>query len=117
MSADRRRNRALALVGEQGVARWNRQRVKQRREGGAAQRKVSGEGGPERLAEQRGKRALGAKDTCVLVHDGLILPLLLMDAFLAITDGSRDFKAVGPGVGAGSVLGLLVCGRYRSIVR
>ena len=98
MSAGRRRDRALALVSEQGVAGWNRQGVEQGRERGVDYR-------PGRIAKQRGKRALGAKDTCGLDHDGLILPLLVMNAFLAITDGSRDFKAVGPGVGAGSVQG------------
>jgi len=86
MSAGRRRNGALALVGEQGVARWYRQGVKQGREGRAGD-------GPGRLAEQCGKRALGAKDTCGLVHGGLILPLFVMDAFLAITDGGWDYKA------------------------
>lgn len=90
VSAGRRRDRALALVGEQGVARWYRQGVEQGREGRVGD-------GPERLAEQRGKRALGAKDTCGLVHDGLILPLFVMDAFLAITDGGWDFKVSGVG--------------------
>lgn len=75
---------------EKDVAGWNRQRVEQCREGRVC-------GGPERLAEQCGKRALGAKDTCGLVHDGLILPLLVMDAFLAITDGGWDYKVLGVG--------------------
>ena len=92
VSAGRRRDGALAFMREKDVAGWNRQRVEQCREGRAGQRLVSGEGGPVRLAEQRGKRALGAKDACGLVHDGLILPLLVMDAFLAITDGGGDYK-------------------------
>jgi hypothetical protein len=40
---------------------------------------------------------LGAKDTCGLIHDGLILPLFVMDAFLAITDGGWDYKVSGVG--------------------
>lgn len=85
VSAGRRRDRALALVGEQGIARRNRQGVEQGRERGVGYR-------PGRFAEQRGKRALGAKDACGLNHDGLILPLFVMDAFLAITDGGWDYK-------------------------
>jgi len=82
-------------VREQDVAGRNRQCVEQCREGRAGQRKRGDSVGPVGIAEQRGKRALGAKDTCGLVHDGLILPLLVMDAFLAITDGDLDYKVGG----------------------
>jgi len=78
---------------EQNVAGWNRQGVEECRKRRAELRTTSNSDGPARLAKQRGKRALRAKDACDLIHDGLILPLLVMDAFLAITDGARDFKA------------------------